>query len=91
MKKLNYKSQTPDYRPQFDVGNTSAHAIKTVNYYFINPANIVLDISASKRKMVPYFFVNPTRTKEFLKLEKVKIKKDLDLIKWIEYENSFPL
>jgi hypothetical protein len=91
VKKLHFKIQTQDYSPQFDVGNTSARAIKTTKYYLINSENAVLDFSEAKKKIVLNFFDNPSRTKDFLKFEKVKFKKDRDLIKWIEYENSFPL
>ena len=91
VKRLHFKIQTQDYSPQFDVGNTSARAIKATKYYIINSENEVLDFTKAKKKNVLNFFVNPARTNDFLKLEKVKFKKDRDLIKWIEYENSFPL
>ncbi len=71
-----------------DTGTTQVGKIKTIETYYLEENGTVIDLPTKKKDLLAVFSDKKDELKEYIKKEKIKIKKKDDLIKLVAKYNA---
>lgn len=85
-----YTLDIKESKPNDQIGSSSENTkgkIKLVTTYYLEENNIVIELPTKKKDMLAMFESRESELKDFFKKEKLKLKNEEDLIKFVSHFN----
>ncbi|WP_109301460.1 hypothetical protein [Aquimarina sp. AU474] len=87
-KRLTLKIKEPEKKQHVNSGLTDPGELRTVTSYFIEEGGIIVELPLNKKDILAIFTDKGAELKEYLKKEKIRLRKEEDLIRFVARYNA---
>ncbi len=87
-KRLTLKIKDPERTAQVNSGLPEPGELRMITTYYVEEEGIIVELPMNKKEMLAVFSDKKTELSEYLKKEKIRLKKEEDLIRFVARYNA---
>ncbi|WP_271767377.1 hypothetical protein [Aquimarina algiphila] len=87
-KRFTLEIKDPEKKAVVSSGIAEPGSIRTITSYYIEEAEVIMELPLNKKEMLATFSDKENELKEYIKKEKIRLKKEEDLIRFVARYNA---